>query len=139
MALDIAIVKNPFDEHSDEENFNSGLWIEIDEWGKLFEIVLQAPVEIKRLELENRADFLNRREKLFQEDLASKGYKMLGRIWYYFQDVFYEYSEVNILLEECLNVQQNTLNKSALSFLDKLIFACNEALRVKSGIMLVSD
>ncbi len=139
MALDITITKSPFGKPIDKENFDTGRWIEIDEWQQLFENVLQAPVEVQRFKDETRADFLVRKERLFKEHLTNNGYEMLGRIWYHLRDAFYAQSEVIKLLEECLSIKQKTQNKLALSALESLIFACNEAIQVKSGIWLVSD
>ena len=138
-TLSISIEKNPLSNQVDNENFYTGRWIEFNEWHDLFQNVLQAPIEIEQLDGEDSSDFLDRRERLFQADLTSKGYEMLGRIWYIFRDAFYAPSEVRKLLEECLEVQHKTENKNALSALEKLIFACNEALKVKSGIFLSCD
>ena len=101
--------------------------------------ILMTPIEIEYLEGESDEDFLSRRERLFQEDLIGKGYEMLGRIWYIFRDAFYAPSEVRKLLEECLDVQLKAESNEALSALEKLIYACNEALRVNSGVLLICD
>jgi hypothetical protein len=139
MGLGIAVANDPESDHTDEQNFSTHREMEFDEWKDLFQNVLHAPTEIERLEGEDRADFLDRRERLFKEDLASKGYEMLGRIWYMFSDAFFAPSEIDKLLDECLEIQQKTENKNALSALEKLIFACHEALKVKSGIFLACD
>lgn len=138
MGLDIVVTKSPFSKPGDKENFDTGREISIDEWYELFHNVLEVP-EIKRHDVETSSDFLVRREISFQEDMISKGYEMMGRIWYIFRDVFYLPSEVNKLLEECLEIQQKTKNELVLSALENLIFACNQALKVKSGIWLISD
>jgi hypothetical protein len=138
-SLGISVERNPLSDQTDEENFYTGRWIEADEWEELFQNILQAPIEIERHKGEDRGDFLDRREKLFQEDLTSKGYEMLGRIWYIFSDAFFAPSEVDKLLKECLELQRKTENKKALSALEKLVFACNEALKVKSGVFLFCD
>lgn len=139
MGLGISVENDPEGSRTDEQNFSTHQEIEIDEWEDLFQNVLHAPVEIERLADEDRVAFLDRQERLFQEDLTSKGYEMLGRIWYIFRDAFYAPSEVDKLLKECLELRQKTENKNALSALEKLIFACHEALKVKSGIFLVCD
>jgi hypothetical protein len=139
MGLDIAVVTDPENDHTDEQNFSTRQWVEFDEWEDLFQNVLHAPVEIERLSGEERADFLDRRERLFREDLTGKGYETLGRIWYVFRDAFFAPSEVDKLLEECLKLRQRTDSKNALSALEKLISACREALKVKSGIFLAGD
>ena len=76
---------------------------------------------------------------MFQEDLTSKGYDKLGRIWYLFRDAFYAPSEETGLLEECLELRQKTESRDAVSALEKLIFACREALKVDSGVFLICD
>lgn len=139
MGLDIFIERSPLSTQTDEQNFSTGLRIWVDEWEDLFQNVLHAPIEVERREGEDRADFLNRREKLFQEDLTSKGYEMLGRIWYIFSDAFFAPSEVDKLLNECMELRQKVENKKALSALEKLIFACHKALKVKSGVFLACD
>jgi hypothetical protein len=139
MGLGISVENDPESSHTDEQNFSTHQEMEIDEWEDLFQNVLHAPIEIERLAGEDRAAFLDRREGLFQEDLTGKGYEMLGRIWYYFSDAFYAPSEVDRLLKECIELRQTTENKNALSALEKLIFACHEALKVKSGIFLCCD
>ena len=139
MGLGIAIANDPESAHTDEQNFNTHLELELDEWDGLFENVLQAPLEIERLAGEDRAAFLDRREKLFKEDLTAKGYEMLGRIWYVFRDVYYSPNEVERLLAECLEVKLKTENPKAQSALEKLISASQAALKVRSGIFLACD
>lgn len=138
-TLGISIENDPLSDKTDEQNFSTGRWIAFDEWRELFQNVLHAPVEVERLEGEDHADFLNRRERLFQEDLTSKGYEMLGRIWYIFSDAFFAPSEVDKLLKECMELRQKAENEKALSALEKFIFACHEALKVKSGVFLTCD
>jgi hypothetical protein len=137
-TLSIAVTKSPFSKPSDEENFDIDQEIYLDEWEELFRNVLEVP-EIKIHEGESSADFVDRQERSFQEYLMTKGYPMLGRIWFIYRDAFYDPSDVNKLLAECLELQQKAANEPALSTLKKLIFACREALRVKSGIWLISD
>lgn len=139
MGLGISITTDPESVHVDEQNFSTHRELEIDEWDELFIDVLHAPVEVERVAGEDRAAFLNRRKLLFQEDMKAKGYEMLGRMWYVFRDAYYSPTEVGKLLEECLEIRQRTEISKALSALDKLIYACHEALRVKSGIFLACD
>jgi hypothetical protein len=140
MALTIVVEINPGEVIGiNEQNFSTRKEIYHDEWGDLFDNVLHAPVEIQRFEGEERVEYLDRRERLFREDLINKGYKMLGRIWYIFRDVFYSPSEVDALLQECMELKSTTESEAALSALEKLIFGCHEALRVKSGVSLICD
>jgi hypothetical protein len=138
MSLDIVITQSPFIKPIDEENFDTGRYISIDEWDELFHNVLGVP-EIERHIDESREDFLKKRKRLFEQIIMERGYEMLGRIWYVFRDAFYAPSEVNKLLSECLEIQHETTNKMALSALESLIFACKQALKVDSGIWLISD
>ena len=139
MGLGIAIVAEAESAHVDEQNFSTHRELELDEWDELFIDVLHAPVEVERVAGEDRAAFLNRQKALFQEDMKAKGYEMLGRMWYVFRDTYYSPTEVDKLLEECLEIRQRTETPKALSALEKLIYACHEALRVKSGIFLACD
>lgn len=139
MGLGISVTNDPENAHTDEQNFSTRRELELDEWDELFINVLHAPVEIERLADEDRAAFLNRREKLFREDMEAKGYGMLGRMWYVFRDTYYSPTEAGKLLEECLEIRRRTETPKALSALEKLIYACHEALRVKSGIFLACD
>ena len=139
MGLGIAVANDPESAHTDEQNFSTHQELGGDEWEEIFVNVLSAPVDTERLPGEDYQDFLNRRERLFKRDLADKGYEMLGRSCYILNDVFYAPSEVVKLLDECLEVRQKTENKGALSGLEKLIQACREALKVKSGIFLAAD
>jgi hypothetical protein len=137
-TLDIVITESPFSKPSNEENFDTGRQIYLDEWEDLFRNVLKVP-DIEKCIDEFYADRVKREKMSFQLNLTNNGYEMLGRIWFIFSDAFYLPSEVNKLLEECLDVQQKTKNELALSALESLIFGCNEALKVKSGVWLVSD
>ena len=139
MGLGIAVVNDPENAHTDEQNFNTHQELYEDEWEDLFKNVLGVPFDIERRAGEESAAFLDRVERLFREDLTDKGYQMLGRIWYLFSDVFYAPSEVDKLLKECLEVQQKTESPNALSALEKLISASQAALKVRSGIFLVCD
>jgi hypothetical protein len=137
-TLDIAVTKSPFAKPSDKANFDTGRQIYLDEWDELFRNVLEVP-EVKRHVDEDYNNYAERQKTLFQENLANKGYEMLGRIWFIYSNVFYTPSEINKLLTACKEIKQKTKNALALSALESLIFACNEALKVKSGIWLVSD
>ncbi len=81
-------------------------------------------------------------ERLKNEYLNSakeKGYKMLGRIWYWYESVCYLPSEIDQLLQECLKLKNNAQNLEQRVAMDKLIAACNEAHKTDSGIFLASD
>lgn len=139
-TLDIAVKKNPFGEWDESKgDHHTDLGIEPDEWEQLFFNVLQAPQDVIYFDGEDMSEYYKRRERLFQENLKNKGYEMLGRIWYIYRDASYLPSEINKLLEECLEVQKKTNNVPALSALKKLIIGCNKALEIGSGLRLLSD
>lgn len=139
MGLGISVASDAENYRVDEQNFSTHREFEIDEWEDLFQNVLHAPIELERLAGEDRTAFLDRRKRLFQEDLTNKGYEMLGRVWYVFRDTFFTPPEVKKLLKECMELRQKTENKNALSALEKLIAACHEALKAQSGIFLACD
>ena len=139
MGLGISITTDPESVHVGEQNLGTHRELGLDEWDELFIDVLHAPVEVERAAGEDRAAFLDRRKLLFQKDMKAKGYEMLGRMWYVFRDTYYSPKEVDKLLEECLEIRQRLQTPKALSALEKLIYACHEALRVESGIFLACD
>ena len=138
MGLGIAIAVSPQGKPSDHQNFNLDREISIDEWEALFHTELQVP-DLLATEGESFNEFENRRAVTFQTIMSEKGYKMFGRICYIFRDVFYQPSEVRELLDECLRLKETTSDSLAVTALTSLIEACHQALRVNSGIWLVSD
>jgi hypothetical protein len=139
-VLDIAVMMNPFGEWDESKgDHHTDLGIKPKEWEELFFKVLQAPPHQKYIDGEDIYEYDKRQERLFKKDLKDKGYEMLGRIWDIYQDAEYLPSEVNQLLEECLEAQKRTNNEYALSALEKLISACREALKIGSGLCLLSD
>jgi hypothetical protein len=138
MGLGISITVSPERKPSDHQNFNLGHEIGIDEWEALFHEELKMP-EFFSTEGESFNEFENRRAKTFQDLMSRKGYIMLGRICYIFRDTFYQPSEVSELLDECASLREHITHDLAINALDALIEACGEALKVNSGIWLVSD
>ena len=138
MGLGIAITNSPVSKSMDDENFNLHREIGIEEWEALFLGDLNLP-EPTRHEGEDREEFHARWEKSFKQAVAEKGYKLLGRIWHYNRDVFYRPEEVRDLRNECLVLKDHIRSDLGNSMLKNIIFACDEALRVNSGIWLVSD
>lgn len=139
--LRLVIMKQPngsWDENKGDRHLN----VEIDggEWNDLFNNVLEIPKSpIKQLEGEGYDKYDERQKIWFQETLRSKRYEMLGHIWDMYDDAIYLPSEINQLLEECLKLNKKTQNQYALLALEKLIYGCNEALKTKSGLRLISD
>jgi hypothetical protein len=146
-SLQIAVMKNPFDEDSwnaADGDYHTDLEIDGQEWEELIFKVLQAPEFEKYVEGEDVDVYYQRQEKLLKEDLTSKGYPMLGHLWCSFiwwndRDISYSPSDVHQLLAECLKLQKKTENVYALSAVGKLIAASHDALKINSGLCLMTD
>lgn len=137
MSLHIGVKKEPrgrWDEKKGDRHLH--LFITDREWEQLFHDVLLVPINEPYIHSDEQDEHF---KMLFQENLKDKGYEMLGRIWDVYDDVFYFPSDINKLLEECLEVQQKTENIVVIAILEKIIFACQEALKVKSGLSLRAD
>jgi hypothetical protein len=138
MGLGIVITTRPVSVPSDEKNFDFPQEIGIEEWEQLFLTDLAIP-EPERRGDEDGNEYLKRWETSFKELMATKGYMLLGRIWHYNRDVFYRPSEIRGLLEDCSRLMQKGVSELGNSMLNKLTLACNEALKINSGIWLISD
>jgi hypothetical protein len=64
---------------------------------------------------------------------------MLRRLKEEYEDAVYSPEEISDLRKECLTVRSNTDDLQALSSLEKLIQACDEALKERSGLFFASD
>lgn len=116
--------------------------LEGNEWAALFRDVLNCPMNLN--EPYTPGDNLDERHErfrlMFQQ--ALEDYSMLGRIWDTYIDITYESDEVDELRAECLRVIPIAANKSnhvALEALNKLINACDEALKVGASLVFTSD
>lgn len=70
---------------------------------------------------------------------ATESLPMLRRFEAEYEDVAFASDEINSLREECTSVKARSDNPDALASLDKLLRACDEALRDKSGLFFASD
>lgn len=109
------------------------------EWGALFLDVLKCPdtADVPRLTDEGNEDWQERYGAKFQQ--AIPNYPMLGRIYDTLIYVAYKPEEIGQLRDECLRLQSMTSDEKALSMLKKLIHACDEASKVRSGLLFVPD
>jgi hypothetical protein len=81
-------------------------------------------------------------ERLKNEHLAGakdKGYEMLGRFWYEFEDVVYYPAEINKLQKECLKAKGESQNPQLITAVNKISEACDDALKNDSGLYFGSD
>ena len=64
---------------------------------------------------------------------------MLRRFEPEYEDVVFSSDEINSLREECVAVKARSEDPEALVSLDKLLYACDEALRDEAGLFFASD
>ncbi len=107
------------------------------EWSALFRDALLAKDRDPFVPGEAIDKWRERQSLRFKESIAD--YPMLGRIWDTYIDVHYQPEEVRNLRDECLRVKVSTSNLIALRGLNKLIAACDEALKGGLGLSLLSE
>jgi hypothetical protein len=138
MGLDVLLMKNPRGEFSSEDGDRSldvsfGYW----EWESFFYAELGVPKPEPYADGEDIGAYRQRQDQRFRESLSK--YPMLSRIYDYYIDVVYLPNEVKQLLDECSPLEEKITNREALGFLNGLIYACKEALRLELGIFLRCD
>jgi hypothetical protein len=106
-------------------------------WSALYFDVLGCPESDLPAPGEDMAEYWERVRLKFQQ--AIPAYPMLGRIWDFYNDAWYAPEEVGQLQSECLKVQTNTANQTALEGLGLLLRACDEVSADKLGIFLAAD
>lgn len=139
-VLDFALKKSPegeWDPTRGDRHLEQG--IEPIEWEKLFFDTLGAPKWEEYIDGEDVDEFYDRQKTLFQTALSAQGFIMLSRIWRIYRDVHYQPFEIDQLLSECVEVQMIADDACARSALEKLISACQNALKNDSGLLLLSD
>lgn len=149
MSFNICIMKNPFSEWTednrvsnwDENEGDHHLDFEFD--GKDFQALQNfLGIKLNSTEQDDSEDYDNYLDKVkdnYYELAKEKNYEMLGRIWDWFHNVSFFPSEITQLLEECLRFNDKAQNPDQVVASDKLIKACHEAIKHKSGIFLGSD
>jgi hypothetical protein len=115
------------------------LWLKGEEWGALFLDVLGCPdvTDVPRLPGEGDEEWQGRYALKFQQAIPNT--PLLGRIWDVFIYVSFRPEEIEELRSECLKVRANTSDGNAQLALIKLIAACEEASKQRSGLLLVPD
>lgn len=149
MSFNICIKKNPAWEWTEENPVSNwdetqgdhhlGLDFDGNDFNELHNFLGIKLPPTKRLDGESYDDHENRIKNEYLNAAKEKDYEMLGRIWYWYENVSYFPSEINQLLEECLRFKEKAQNSAQLAASEKLITACNEALKISSGIFLASD
>lgn len=130
------LMKNPSGDYvQGDRDLNTSL--SIDEWCAFFYSFLGAAEPEPYNEGEDIILYDERRRIAFTEPLVD--YPLLARINDYYQDVYYSSNDVGQLLAECRSLENKVLNPIAKSFWNKLVSACEEALRSDMGLFLGSD
>ena len=106
------------------------------EWEALFCDVLEACPWVSDRSLIAVDSEEQRRTKFVK---AVSDYPLLARVSDMYIYVTYKPEEIQQLRIECLNIEHNTANKNALLWLTKLREACEDALKINSGLLLVPD
>jgi hypothetical protein len=135
----LCVVKDP--EAWEEGETLDGGYLESDlygdEWANLFFDVLGCPRPVD-IEGNTREEKLEKYKLAFQS--AIPDCPLLGRIWnFYSESIFINYEEVMNLKNECEMVKHRTTASKASQGLDKLIEACNVALKEEMGLLLDID
>jgi hypothetical protein len=105
---------------------------------------LQAFLDIKspsakQREGENYAQYAERLKNDYLNAGSKKRFQMLGRFWYEYADVIYFPSEINQLREECLKAKKISSGVVLMTAADKIVKACDEALKTESGLFFGCD
>jgi hypothetical protein len=110
-----------------------------DEWDALYLQVLRCPDagQVPRLPNEDTAEWHKRFSEEFQQAIPTQ--PMLARIYDLFIYVSYAPHEIEQLSVECVKLEATTSNEKARSALAKVIAACNEASKLRVGLMFVPD
>ncbi len=108
-----------------------------DHWEALFFDALKCPEADPYTHGDDINEHNERCRRKFQEHLS--GFPMLGRMWDFYSDAWYEPEEIVQLREECLRAQGETSNPVALEGLDLLLRACDEASAARLGLFLAAD
>ena len=110
-----------------------------DEWVALYRQALRCPDagQLPRLPNEDLEEWSKRYGAQFQQAMPAQ--PMLARIYDRFNYVSYAPDEIEQLRVECVELEASILNEKARFGLKKLIAACNEASRLRVGLLFVPD
>lgn len=136
-TLDLSLAKNPnkYDAKTDRA---LKICINYDDIFAIQDTVVSGRIDYENLQSNaeyEKADEKNR--KVFQEFALL--YPILGRINDMYQDYVFSPDEIQKLREECLKLKSTNQNAAADLALRKFIFACDEALKDNSFLVLSSD
>ena len=147
MSFVVCIMKNPVYEWTEENPVSN--WdesqgdhhLDFDFNGKDFN-ALQTFLDIKLSPAEKGADFgdnLEQAKNAYISAAKKKGYEMLGRFWFYWDNVVFLPSEIARLRRECFKVKVKSQDADLMTAIDKILTACDDALETGSGIFFGCD
>ena len=137
-GLQQLIIKHqPAGDWDDSTDRRLPLFLEGPEWTAIFRHTLKAGERDSVLPDEDIDSWSERQRERFKASLPA--YPMLGRVWDTYIDVKYEPDEINALRDECNKIKATTSNPLAVSGLDKIISACDQAIEIGGGILLLAE
>jgi hypothetical protein len=138
--FDIVIMRNPPGDWSTEEgDRQTNLAIDGSDFlaiQKFIDVSIE-PVEYSKDEV--WIEYHQWQKERYLNAAAEKGYEMLGRFWYEYDDAVYLSQEINQLREECLKVKNSSQNLDLIIAADKILEACDEASKTGSGLLFGCD
>lgn len=133
----LIIKRQPAGDWDDSTDRRLPLFLEGPEWTAIFRHTLKTVERDSVLPDEDIDTWSERQRERFKASLPA--YPMLGRVWDTYIDVQYEPDEISPLRDECRRVKGITSNPLAVSGLDKIISACDQAIEIGGGILLLAD
>lgn len=133
----LIVRREPSGEWDNTSDRRLPLFFEGPEWSALFRNVLHTLDRDQYSPSEAIEDWTERQRLQFQNSIVE--YPMLARMWDTYIDVRYQPEEIRQLQDECRRVKASTSDAVALRGLNKLLDACDEALKSGCGLYLASD
>ena len=88
---------------------------------------------------ENYGDNMEHAKKAYLDAAKKKGYEMLGRFWFFYDDVAFLPLEIGRLRRECFKVKIKSQDADLMTAVDKILTACGDAMKTGSGIFFGCD
>jgi hypothetical protein len=138
--FDVVIMKNPLGEWNIKNgDRQTDLFIDWKEFEAIQNFINVKLPPFEKLEGESWLEHNDKLKKRFINAASEKGYEMLGRFWYEYDDAFYLSSELGKLREECLKIINVSQNSDLISAANKILEACDDAAKTDSGLLFGCD
>lgn len=137
--FDIVIMKDPLGEWNVKNgDRQADLFIDWEEF-EAIQNFLGVKLSLKRLENESWQDHNDKLKESYIKAASEKGFEMLGRFWYEYDDAVFQSSELSKLSEECLRIKNVSQNSDLISAADKILKVCDDAAKTDSGLLFGCD